>query len=101
MEFVGLLLVLMFPILPWIGIVMIVLYGPFSNRWWRGEHPVGFALLVGTVGFSLGFFGPMILDPGANQGPLLGIFITGPLSLLLGGVWGTVRWWNRRRAAWT
>lgn len=33
---------------------------------------------VGIVGFLGGFIGPMILTPGANQGPLLGIFVTGP-----------------------
>jgi hypothetical protein len=32
------------------------------------------ALITGAIGFSAGFFGPIILTPGANQGPLLGIF---------------------------
>ena len=36
------------------------------------------------------FFGPMILAPEANQGPLLGIFITGPLSMVVGAVGGLV-----------
>lgn len=40
--------------------------------------------ILGGTGFALGFFGPMILAPGANQGPLLGIFITGPLGFLIG-----------------
>jgi hypothetical protein len=35
-----------------------------------------------------GFFGPIVLAPEANQGPLLGIFITGPLGFLLGFVLG-------------
>lgn len=43
------------------------------------------ALLLGAVGFACGFFGPIALNPEANQGPLLGIFITGPLGFLLGG----------------
>ena len=38
------------------------------------------ALVTGGIGFAVGFFGPMIFIPGANQGPLLGIFITGPLG---------------------
>src|SRR5947208_66494 len=38
----------------------------------------GMALAVGGVAFAVGFFGPMIFEPGANQGPLLGIFFTGP-----------------------
>ncbi len=40
--------------------------------------------VLGGMGFCAGFFGPMIFDPGANQGPLLGIFITGPLGFFLG-----------------
>jgi hypothetical protein len=33
----------------------------------------------------------MILAPDANQGPLIGIFITGPLGLLLGFLIGVTR----------
>ena len=50
------------------------------------------ALVTGAIGFSVGFFGPILLTPGANQGPLLGIFITGPLGFLLGGIGGAVCW---------
>jgi hypothetical protein len=46
---------------------------------------------VGGVAFTAGFFGPMILAPGANQGPLLGIFITGPLGLMVGLALGVGR----------
>jgi hypothetical protein len=46
------------------------------------------ALIVGVIGFCGGFFGPMIFAPGANQGPMLGIFITGPLGLVVGGIGG-------------
>ncbi|MDO8892815.1 MAG: hypothetical protein Q7V00_13285 [Sulfurimicrobium sp.] len=42
------------------------------------------AILAGSIGFIGGFFGPLLLMPGANQGPLLGIFITGPVGILLG-----------------
>ena len=55
------------------------------------------ALVVGGIGFSAGFFGPILLAPGANQGPLLGIFITGPLGFLLGAVGGAVHWYARGR----
>jgi hypothetical protein len=48
------------------------------------------ALLVGGIGFLGGFFGPILLTPEANQGPLLGIFITGPLGVLLGAVLGMI-----------
>jgi hypothetical protein len=55
------------------------------------------ALSVGTVGFLLGFLGPMLLDPGANQGPLLGIFITGPLGLVVGAAAGAALHFKRTR----
>lgn len=48
------------------------------------------ALVLGGVGFACGFFGPIALNPEANQGPLLGIFITGPKGVLLGLVLGAV-----------
>lgn len=57
------------------------------------------AFVTGTIGFVGGFFGPLILMPGTNQGPLLGIFITGPLGLLLGGVGGFVHWLSVRRGS--
>jgi hypothetical protein len=43
------------------------------------------AVMVGAIGFCAGFFGPMLFAPDANQGPLLGIFITGPLGGAIGG----------------
>lgn len=46
------------------------------------------AMLLGTAGFIGGFFGPILWAPQANQGPLLGIFITGPLGFLTGGLLG-------------
>lgn len=52
---------------------------------------LSWAFTIGIICFSAGFFGPMILAPGANQGPLLGILITGPLGLLLGFVIGAWR----------
>jgi hypothetical protein len=50
------------------------------------------ALVIGAIGFVGGFFGPMLFAPGANQGPLLGIFITGPGGVLIGAIGGLVRW---------
>jgi len=40
--------------------------------------------ILGAVGFAAGFFGPMVFVPEANQGPMVGIFITGPGGALLG-----------------
>jgi hypothetical protein len=41
-------------------------------------------LLMGGIGFAVGFFGPVALNPDANQGPLLGIFFSGPGGAFLG-----------------
>lgn len=57
------------------------------------------AIVVGAIGFCGGFFGPMILTPEANQGPLLGLFITGPLGFLVGGIGGLVHWLAKGREA--
>jgi hypothetical protein len=46
------------------------------------------ALIVGGIGFAGGFFGPMILAPKSNQGPLVGIFVTGPLGFVAGALIG-------------
>jgi hypothetical protein len=53
------------------------------------------AVLVGGVGFALGFFGPMILDPSSGNGPMLGIFITGPIGFVVGLLWGL---WRHRKS---
>ena len=50
---------------------------------------------IGFVCFLAGFIGPLIFAPGANQGPLLGIFITGPLGFLAGCIGGFI--WTRLR----
>jgi hypothetical protein len=47
-------------------------------------------LVIGGIGFAAGFIGPMIFAPDANLGPMLGIFITGPLGFVLGIVAGHV-----------
>lgn len=54
------------------------------------------ALALGGLGFILGFFGPMVFAPEANQGPMLGIFITGPGGAVLGAVAGWLVWLKRR-----
>ena len=56
--------------------------------------------VVGAIGFSGGFFGPMIFTPDANQGPLLGLFITGPLGCVVGALGGLIiSLWRRLRAS--
>jgi hypothetical protein len=48
------------------------------------------AIVVGAIGFSVGFFGPMIFMPSSNQGPLLGLFFTGPIGFLIGALGGLI-----------
>jgi uncharacterized membrane protein YeaQ/YmgE (transglycosylase-associated protein family) len=47
-------------------------------------------VVVGVASFLAGFAAPIILDPKSPQGPLLGIFFTGPLGALAGAVVGTI-----------
>ena len=53
------------------------------------------ACMVGGIGFIIGFVGPMVFTPESNQGPLLGIFITGPLGFIIGGAIGAYVDWRR------
>ena len=86
-----------------IAILLLILLGVVWLRYASGgryrpvvDSAIGSALRIGGIGFALGFFGPMILAPGANQGPLLGIFITGPLGFVIGLVWGVWRGMTER-----
>ncbi len=54
------------------------------------------AIATGGVFFVAGFFGPMLFAPGSNQGPLLGLLLTGPLGFVLGAIGGAVYWFVRR-----
>jgi hypothetical protein len=53
----------------------------------RESRPPSFllcVLILSAAGFCAGFFGPMIFAPDANQGPLVGIFMSGPGGAILG-----------------
>jgi hypothetical protein len=54
-------------------------------------------IIVGAIGFVLGFFGPMVFYPNANQGPLLGIFFTGPIGFILGLIGGGLYWQEKMK----
>ena len=65
---------------------------PDSVRAWAGAG----AVTLGVIGFVAGFFGPMIFAPEANQGPMLGIFITGPAGVVIGAIAGAFYGLRRR-----
>lgn len=84
----------------WNSLLPLLLAGAVASAMWRvlGRSDSGIvapilasAALGGAAGFILGFFGPMLLVPEANQGPMLGIFITGPAGLLIGLIFGLIR----------
>ena len=63
----------------------------------RDEAPPGalrvalrWAIALGATGFAAGFFGPMVLDPESNIGPIVGILFTGPGGVAAGFVCGLV-----------
>jgi hypothetical protein len=72
------------------GVVGAFLQGPEGRArtvaWWCATMTV----VVGVASFLAGFAGPILLDPKSPQGPLLGIFFTGPLGALAGAVVGAI-----------
>jgi hypothetical protein len=96
------------------GHFLIALIGSFAAATWTARYTwrrtessreggllaltFGGALTVGAIGFVVGFFGPMVWAPDANQGPLLGIFYTGPLGFVVGGIGGLLYGLLRRTA---
>ena len=86
---------ILLPRVGWLPQIVALVCAAAVGRWtWRRMDPGGEAdreaslagigaLLVGSVGFLAGFIGPMILGGGA-QGPLLGIFLTGPIGIVVG-----------------
>jgi hypothetical protein len=59
------------------------------------------ALAAGTMGFSAGFFGPLLSMPGggASVGSIFWSIILGPAGLILGAVGGVVHWYAREGRA--
>ena len=80
---------------PWVGGAAAVAIGVAVWSGTASQHPLvrGGVLgagWCGVIGFVGGFFGPMLLAPDANQGPMLGLFITGPGGVVLGGLCGAL-----------
>jgi hypothetical protein len=48
------------------------------------------ALILGAVGFAAGFFGPMVLAPESNIGPIIGILFSGPGGAVAGAILGAL-----------
>jgi hypothetical protein len=73
--------------------------GMGASEWGILTTVAVWAVVAGAVSFCLGFYGPIIFAPGANQGPLLGIFITGPLGFIMGGICGLTLWHRAKVSA--
>lgn len=87
----------------WISIPVVILAGWYTWKSQGGDR-IGVvaaiftgAIFIGGISFAIGFFGPMVLAPGANQGPLLGIFFTGPIGLVIGAIVGFIYWLSEKR----
>jgi hypothetical protein len=85
------------------GFAVLTAAGLAALFWYSADNRSGilatamrWAGIAGGVGFAAGFFGPMILSADANQGPLLGLLITGPLGFVGGGVAGLIYGLSRR-----
>jgi len=56
----------------------------------RIRFSIKLSAILGGASFLAGFVGPIIFSPESNQGPLLGIFITGPAGLAIGFIVGVL-----------
>jgi len=61
--------------------------------WWIARG----GIIVGGIGLIGGMAIPILLGFGGNQGPLLGILITGPGGLLIGSFAGFLAKWRHDR----
>lgn len=51
--------------------------------------------MLGLIGLVGGFVGPIVFAPDSPQGPMLGIFFTGPAGFVLGLIVGSITGWWR------
>jgi hypothetical protein len=72
------------------GVVGVFLQGPAGRARTVARWCAATAAVVGGVSFLIGFAGPILLRPDLPQGPLLGIFHTGPLGALAGALLGAL-----------
>jgi len=76
-------------------IIVFLLWKKFEFTLEKSIYIIVGGLITGFISFILGFIGPIIITPEANQGPLLGIFITGPLGFTLGLFIGWLFWFKK------
>jgi hypothetical protein len=74
-------------------------YGGLLGAWYERPTAEGgivarwsaaMAIILGVASFLVGFVGPILVQHDAPQGPLLGIFITGPLGTVAGAALGAL-----------
>jgi hypothetical protein len=62
--------------------------------WYQTSDPVerivAWVAPIAVISFAVGYFSPIFLST-SNLGPLLGIFVTGPLGVLVGALVGALR----------
>ena len=75
-----------------IAVAVFVWKGVSASSHSLAYHILMGGIIVGAIGFVLGFFGPIIFNFGGNQGPLLGLFITGPFGFILGLIASAIYW---------
>lgn len=63
---------------------------PSATRAGRAFRPLAAGGVLGVLGALAGFFGPLWLNPYSNLGPLIGIYFTGPLALVVGLAGGLI-----------
>lgn len=86
------------------GMVVGAIGGAILGAYLAG-HPIvakwalGMGAVIGGIAFLVGFAGPIILTPSSPQGPLLGIFVTGPLGFIVGIILGLIVGVSRQRRA--
>ncbi len=83
------LLVVFYAVAACLGWAVVARIGDAPSRIliWNGAR---WAAFLGIPAFGVGFIGPTILMPEANQGPLIGFFLTGPVGAFLGVIVGVV-----------
>ena len=78
-----------------IGVLMMVISHKVNKAYMR--QVIKTTLIISAFGFFIGFIGPLIFTPDDNLGPLLGIFVTGPLSFVIGLVTSAIYFKSRIR----